>query len=302
MRLATIRTGAGLRLHAGGTRGYVDVAEATGVAQYASLQGVLEAGEAALEAIRPLTSRSGVEVAAADFGPATPDATRILCLGVNYAEHALEGGRDVPSWPECFIKTSGTILGPNDNLVAPALSATLDYEAELGVVIGKGGRYVRAEDAQAAIAGYVALNDVSAREWQRAMTQWTPGKNFDASMPIGPEMVTVDELDISDIRVQSILNGQVMQSASTADMIVNVHKAVEYFSSFTALRPGDVIATGTPGGVGFGRKPPVWMKPGDVIEVVIEGVGAIRNKIVAEEGAPADWPWHPTNPWSEWKM
>ena len=127
MRLATIRTGAGLRLHVKGAQGYVDVAEATGLTQYASLQGVLEAGEAALEAIRPLTSLSGVEVDAGDFGPATPDATRILCLGVNYAEHALEGGRDVPSWPECFIKTSGTILGPNDDLVAPALSATLDY-------------------------------------------------------------------------------------------------------------------------------------------------------------------------------
>jgi 2-keto-4-pentenoate hydratase/2-oxohepta-3-ene-1,7-dioic acid hydratase in catechol pathway len=169
----------------------------------------------------------------------------------------------------------------------------MDYEAELAIIIGKGGRYIRAEDAYDAILGYSVMNDGSAREWQRAATQWTPGKNFEGTMPIGPELVTNDEVTVTDLAISSILNGTVMQDARTADMIVSVSRAVEYFSSFTTLRPGDVIASGTPGGVGFARTPPVWLNPGDVIEVVIEGIGAISNKVVAEVGAPEDWPWMP---------
>jgi 2-keto-4-pentenoate hydratase/2-oxohepta-3-ene-1,7-dioic acid hydratase in catechol pathway len=137
------------------------------------------------------------------------------------------------------------------------------------------------------------MNDGSAREWQRAATQWTPGKNFEGTMPIGPEVVTVDEVDVTDLAITTTLNGQVMQSARTSDMIVSVAKAIEYFSSFTTLRPGDVIATGTPGGVGFARTPPVWLVPGDTIEVTVEGIGTISNRVVAEEGAPEDWPWKP---------
>lgn len=222
-----------------------------------------------------------------------PAPARILCLGVNYSEHAIEGGRDVPTWPEAFVRGTGSVLGPYADLVKPALTSRFDYEGELGLVIGAGGRYIRAADAMDAIAGYVILNDASAREWQRAGTQWTAGKNFEASMPIGPEVVTTEEVDITDVALVTTLNGEVMQSAKTSQMIVNVPKAIEFFSSFTRLRPGDVIATGTPGGVGFARKPPVWLQPGDLIEVSIDGIGEIRNRVVAEDADLSDWPWQP---------
>ena len=139
----------------------------------------------------------------------------------------------------------------------------------------------------------MVLNDASAREWQRAGTQWTAGKNFEGSMPIGPEVVTADEADMTDALLTTVLNGRVMQSARTSQMIVDIPSAIEFFSSFTRLVPGDVIATGTPGGVGFARQPPVWLTPGDVIAVTIEGLGTIRNRVVAEPGDRASWRWHP---------
>ena len=293
MRLATIMTTRGPRLHVAVADGYVDVAEATQTAEYSSLGPVLLAGAGAFDAIRSVTGRAGSHYDPASFGPAVPEPPRILCLGVNYSEHAIEGGRAVPTWPEAFVRGAGSVLGPYADLVRPALTSKFDYEGELGVVIGAGGRYIRAADAAKVIAGYVVLNDASAREWQRAGTQWTAGKNFEGSMPIGPELVTADEVDISDVALTTTLNGQVMQSARTSQMIVDVPRAIEFFSSFTRLRPGDVIATGTPGGVGFARKPPVWLEPGDLIEVTVEGVGTIRNRVVAEEADLSDWPWLP---------
>ncbi|HEY5121104.1 MAG TPA: fumarylacetoacetate hydrolase family protein [Acidimicrobiales bacterium] len=293
MRFATIRTGQGLRLHVRAASGYVDLASATGDESLVSLDGMIAGGDAALAAAKTAAAGSGTEFSGKDFAAATPNPPRILCLGVNYADHAIEGGREVPTWPESFVRGSGSVIGAYDDLVKPALSERFDYEAELAVIIGKGGRYIKASDAMDAIFGYSVMNDGSAREWQRAATQWTPGKNFEGTMPIGPEVVTTDEVDVTNLAISSTLNGQVMQSASTADMIVSVARAVEYFSSFTTLRPGDVIATGTPGGVGFARTPPVWLLPGDTIEVTVEGIGTITNHVVAEEGAPADWPWMP---------
>ena len=293
MRLATIATPGGPRLHVRARSGYVDVAEATGDARLSSLQYVLSTGLAALDAIRPLSSLDGREVFEPEFAPAVPAPPRILCLGLNYSEHALEGGRAVPTWPDAFVRGADSVLAPYADLVKPALTERFDYEAELGVVIGAGGRYISADKALDAIAGFVVVNDASARDWQRAGTQWTAGKNFEGSMPIGPEVVTPDEVDVTDLAISSRLNGEVMQSARTSQMLVDVPSAVEFFSSFTRLVPGDVIATGTPGGVGFARTPPVWMRPGDVIEVTVEGVGTIRNHVVAEDGAPADWRWHP---------
>jgi 2-keto-4-pentenoate hydratase/2-oxohepta-3-ene-1,7-dioic acid hydratase in catechol pathway len=249
-----------------------------------------------LDGVRAAAEREGTEFQPDELAPAVPEPARILCLGVNYSEHAAEGGREVPAWPESFVRGRGSVLGPYADLVKPALTDRFDYEGELGLVIGQGGRYITAEKAFEAIAGYVVLNDASAREWQRAGTQWTAGKNFEGSMPIGPEVVTADEVDITDLGLTTVLNGQVMQSARTSEMIVDVPSAVEFFSSFTTLRPGDVIATGTPGGVGFARKPPVWLTPGDVIEVTIEGIGTIRNQVVAEEADLSDWRWRPHKP------
>ena len=295
MRLATIVTPSGPRLHVRGRSGYVDVAAESGNPEFAALATVLRAGPPALDAVRALAGRDGREYGPDDLGPAVPAPERILCLGVNYSEHAIEGGREIPTWPEAFVRGRDSVLAPYADLVKPALSQRFDYEGELGLVIGAGGRYIPASKALDAVAGFVVLNDASAREWQRAGTQWTPGKNFDASMPIGPEVVTADEADVSDVALTTTLNGTVMQSARTSAMIVDVPSAIEFFSSFTRLMPGDVIATGTPGGVGFARQPPVWLLPGDVIEVSIEGVGTIRNRVVAEHGAPTDWRWRPVN-------
>jgi len=296
VRLATIATQNGPRLHVRGRSGYVDVGDETGDPGFASLAAVLSAGPQAMDAVRALADLDGREYGPADLGPAVPAPERILCLGLNYQEHAIEGGREVPTWPDAFVRGRDSVLGPYADLVKPALTDRFDYEGELGIVIGAGGRYIPASKALDAIAGFVVLNDASARDWQRAASQWTGGKNFEGSMPIGPEVVTTDEADVSDAALTTVLNGQVMQSARTSQMIVDVPSAVEFFSSFTRLAPGDVIATGTPGGVGFARQPPVWLHPGDVIEVTVENVGTIRNRVVAEPGDHSGWRWRPTGP------
>jgi len=295
VRLATIRTGEGPRLHVRGRSGYVDVAAESGESRLRSMTGLLDGGAAALEVAGQVSTAVGREYAETDMEAAVPEPKRILCLGLNYRDHALEGGHEVPSWPESFVRGQGSVLAPFADLVKPAFCQGFDYEGELGVVIGQGGRYLSRDTALAAVAGFTVLNDASAREWQRAGSQWTPGKNFDGSMPIGPEVVTVDEVDVTDLALTTRLNGTVMQAARTSQMIVDVAGAIEFFSSFTTLVPGDVIATGTPGGVGFARTPPVWLTPGDVVEVSIEGIGTIRNTVVAEQHAPTSWRWAPAS-------
>jgi acylpyruvate hydrolase len=293
VRLATVITQDGLRLHVRGASGYVDVAQATGDERLADLTAVLAGGSEVTEVVARAAQQDGRELTESEYGPAVPAPRRILCLGVNYLEHALEGGRPPTKWPETFVRGSDSVAAPYGDLVKPDLTSRFDFEGELGLVVGRGGRYIRAEDALEAIAGYVVVMDGSAREWQRAATQWTAGKNFDATMPIGPEVVTADELDVSDVQLTTTLNGRVMQSASTAQMIFDIPRTIEYLSSFTTLRPGDVIATGTPGGVGFAREPPVWLTPGDLLEVEVEGVGRIANRVVAEDRGVNGWPWVP---------
>ncbi len=296
MRFASLFTEDGLRLHVRGRHGYVDVAHATGEERLSDINAVLGAGPEELELLSAVAEQAGREVSEAEFGPLIPQPRRILCLGVNYLDHALEGGRPPTTWPEVFVRGADSAAAPYGPLVKPALSARFDYEGELAVVIGRGGRYIRAQDALSVVAGFTVAMDGSAREWQRAASQWTAGKNFDATMPLGPELVTPDEVDVADVKLTTTVNGRVMQSASTANMIFDVPRTIEYLSSFTTLRPGDVIATGTPGGVGFAQKPPLWLKPGDVVEVEIQGVGRIANTVVAEDAAVADWPWSPPGP------
>lgn len=295
MRFATILTASGPRLHVRGRTGYVDVAAASGEDAFTDLVAVIEGGRAALERLAPLTRLDGTEHPDSALGPAVPAPRRVLCVGVNYLDHAIEGGRDAPTWPETFLRTPSSVAAPFGELVRPALSEKFDYEGELGVVIGGGGRYLPAGRALDAVFGFTVVNDASARDWQRVMTQWTPGKNFDATLPIGPEVVTADEVDPGELLLETRVNGQVMQSAKTSQMIVDVPGCVEYFSSFTELRPGDVIATGTPGGVGFAQSPPRWLQPGDVVEVSIDGVGTIRNTVVAEKADAASWRWRPAD-------
>lgn len=294
MRLATVDTPEGPRLHVRGPDGYVDVAQATGEADLVALSGVLGAGAERWDLLRRAAEQPGRHVDESELGPAVPAPRRILCLGVNYADHAAEGGRPPTTWPEVFVRGGDSVAPPYGELVKPALSERFDYEGELGVVIGRGGRYIPAADAIAAVAGFVVCMDGTAREWQRAATQWTAGKNFDGTMPIGPELVTPDEVDVSDVQLTTVLNGEVMQSARTSQMIFDVPRTIEFLSSFTTLRPGDVIATGTPGGVGFARQPPVWLQAGDTLEISVEGVGRIAHRVVAEElDGRAEWPWHP---------
>lgn len=295
MRLATIRSDGGSRLHVRGRSGYVDVAAETADPRLVELNGLLAGGVEAMDLVRRLESLDGREVDDADFDAAAPSPPRIFCLGVNYSEHALETGREVTAWPESFMRTSASVLAPFADLVRPAFTTGFDYEGELGIVIGQGGRYIPAEKALAAVAGFTVLNDATARDWQRAGSQWLPGKNFDGTMPLGPEIVTPDELDVTDIELTTTLNGTVMQSARTSQMLVSAMESVEFFSSFTSLRAGDVIATGTPGGVGFARTPPVWLEPGDTIEVTIQGLGTIRNRVITEEDAPVGWRWLPSS-------
>ncbi len=293
MRLVTAVTPEGPRLHVLGSDGYVDVAQATGDERLSDLTTVLEGGAQALGAVRNASEQNGRELSEAEYGPAVPAPARVLCFGVNYVEHALEGGRPPTTWPEVFVRGAGSVAAPYGDLIKPALSDRFDYEGELALVVGKGGRYIRAEDAIDALVGYTVLMDGSAREWQRAASQWTPGKNFDATMPIGPAVVTTDEIDVSDLQLTTTLNGDVMQSARTSQMIFNIPATIEYLSSFTTLEPGDVIATGTPGGVGFARQPPVWLTPGDLLEIEIEGLGKLANRVVAEETDVDGWPWVP---------
>jgi 2-keto-4-pentenoate hydratase/2-oxohepta-3-ene-1,7-dioic acid hydratase in catechol pathway len=206
---------------------------------------------------------------------------KVVCLGLNYAEHAREGGHAVPDYPALFLRVTSSLVGHGEPIVRPAASELLDYEAELAVVIGKRGRHIEAADALDHVLGYTTFNDASLRDYQRRSGQWTAGKNFDATGALGPILVTPDELPpgAAGLHIECRLNGKVMQSATTADMIFDVPRTIEILSEIMTLEPGDVIATGTPPGVGHARKPPVWMRDGDVCEVEIEGIGVLRNPV-----------------------
>lgn len=228
---------------------------------------------------------AGAQLARGDVAllPVIPDPDKILCVGHNYEDHRQETGRAKVDNPSIFIRFADTLVGANDPIVRPRVSTSLDYEAELAVVIGTGGRAIAEQDAMAHVAGFACFNDASVRDWQWHTSQFAPGKNFPSTAPFGPELVTPDEIaDLASASVVSRLNGTVMQEATVADMIFSIPRIIAYVSTFTRLSPGDVIATGTPGGVGAKRQPPVWMKAGDVIEVAVSGIGTLRSAIVDE--------------------
>jgi 2-keto-4-pentenoate hydratase/2-oxohepta-3-ene-1,7-dioic acid hydratase in catechol pathway len=218
------------------------------------------------------------------FLPVIPDPDKILCVGLNYLSHILEGGREPPNKPTIFTRWANTQVGHGQPIIRPKASETLDYEGELAVVIGRSCRYVAAADAASVIAGYACYNDASVREWQRHSTQFTPGKNFPSTGGFGPWLVTPDEVgELARQTLATRLNGEEVQHARLDDLVFGVPALIEYCSSFTRLEAGDVIITGTTGGVGAHRHPPLWMKPGDVVEVEISGIGTLRNPVVAEE-------------------
>ena len=208
----------------------------------------------------------------------------VYCLGLNYAEHAKEGGHEMPVYPALFLRTRESLIAAGEPIVRPKQSERLDYEAELMIVVGKGGRNIKEADALNHVFGYTIFNDGSIRDYQRRTSQWTAGKNFDRTGPIGPLIVTADELPKGAIglRISTRLNGQTLQDDNTHNMIFPVATAIAAISEFATLKPGDLIATGTPQGVGHARKPPLWMKPGDTVEIEIEKIGILSNKIAAE--------------------
>jgi 2-keto-4-pentenoate hydratase/2-oxohepta-3-ene-1,7-dioic acid hydratase in catechol pathway len=217
------------------------------------------------------------------FAPVIPDAAKLLCVGINYMPHIREMGRERPEHPVIFVRFNDSIVGHGQPLLAPRESEQFDYEGELAVVIGKRARRVGRERALDYVAGYSCFNDGSMRDYQRHTTQFTPGKNFHASGAFGPWLVTTDEIpDPRKLTLTTRLNGAVMQHESVGELCFDVAQLIEYCSTFAQLEAGDVIVTGTPGGVGAGRKPPVWMKPGDSVEVEIDGIGTLRNSIVAD--------------------
>jgi len=251
--------------------------------RFASLRAVLEAG-ALDEVKRAIIGRK------ADFGfdaikylPVIPNPDKIVCAGVNYDAHRIESGRERTENPMLFLRVAQSQLGHEQTIMLPPESDKLDYEGEIAIIIGKTARRVSEADSWSHIAGYAPYNDATIRDWQRHTAQFTPGKNFEATGGFGPWMTTRDEIaDGEELTLETRLNGEVMQHATTALMICSIPALISYISVFTTLVPGDVIVTGTPGGVGFKRTPPVYMKHGDVVEIEVSKVGILRNTIAAE--------------------
>jgi 2-keto-4-pentenoate hydratase/2-oxohepta-3-ene-1,7-dioic acid hydratase in catechol pathway len=238
-----------------------------------------------LARIREWTSRqtSGTPIDGVQFLPVIPKPEKILCIGINYRSHVQETGREIPAYPMIFTRFADSQTAHLQPIIRPRASHKLDFEGELAVVIGKAARHVKADRALDYVAGYSAYNDGSVRDWQRHSIQFIPGKNFPQTGGFGPWLVTTDEIpDPSKLTLQTRLNGEVVQDAKTDDLIFPVQQLIEYCSTFTPLYPGDVIITGTTGGVGAFRQPPLWMKPGDTVEVDISRIGTLRNTIADE--------------------
>lgn len=252
-------------------------------AQYPDLKSVIAAGQ--LNALEQAACTAGQLRQAADCRllPVIPNPGKVFCVGLNYKTHVAEMKRADSEYPAIFTRFADSLSAHGAPLPKPSTTQRFDFEGELAVVIGKGGRRIAQADAFDHIAGYACFNDGTARDWQRHTHQWTPGKNFPATGPLGPFMATRQAIpDVNALNLQTRLNGEVMQSASLSDLIFTLPVIIEYLSGFTTLSPGDVIATGTPGGVGDKREPAVYMKAGDVIEVEISGLGTLRNTVVDE--------------------
>jgi 2-keto-4-pentenoate hydratase/2-oxohepta-3-ene-1,7-dioic acid hydratase in catechol pathway len=259
--------------------GIVDMGAKLG-SKYPDLVAVLKAGALAEVEAAAKGASADLPYDGTTLLPVIPNPGKIVCVGVNYDEHRREMGREPPGHPTIFVRFPESQVAHNQPLLKPAESDKLDYEAELAVIIGKRGYKVSEDDAFSIVAGYSCYNDGSVRDWQTHTGQFTPGKNFNATGGFGPWMVTADEIpDAQKLAIQSRLNGQVMQSSNTDLMTFNIRKIIKYVTTFTPLEPGDVIATGTPGGVGTKRNPPVYMKDGDIIEIEIEKVGLLRNPV-----------------------
>ncbi len=230
-----------------------------------------------------LTSDLHVALAEVTLLPVLPNPGKILCVGHNYESHRQETGRAKVDHPSIFARFADTLIAHGEPIIRPKVSTDLDFEGELAIVIGTGGRAITEADALSHIAGFACFNDASVRDWQWHTSQFAPGKNFPSTGALGPQLVTPDEAgDLADVHVVTTLNGEVVQDQPISDMIFPLAKIIAYISAFTPLAPGDVIATGTPGGVGAKRNPPLWMKAGDIVEVTIGPIGTLTNPVADE--------------------
>jgi 2-keto-4-pentenoate hydratase/2-oxohepta-3-ene-1,7-dioic acid hydratase in catechol pathway len=257
-----------------------------------SLKEIIQAGEPLQNAIQTrLLKGAGERRPLADVHllMPIPEPGKIVCLGLNYADHAKEGGHQLPTYPSLFLRANSSLIGPNESMIVPRCSERLDYEAELLVVIGKTCRHVAENAALGVIFGYSAFNDGSIRDYQRRTAQWTAGKNFDGTGAFGPYVVTADELPAgaAGLGIRSRLNGRILQDSNTDRMIFNVPRTIAILSEIMTLEPGDLIATGTPEGVGHARMPPLWLKAGDTISVEIDQIGVLSNPVASELGVRA---------------
>ncbi len=262
--------------------GIVDLGVALGN-EYPDLKSLL-AANALDEAARASAGRSAdLSLDEVTLLPVIPEPGKIWCCGLNYGEHVRETNREVTEKPVFFLRFADSQVGHGQAILLPPESEQLDYEGEIAVIIGKPGRRIREEDAFEHIAGYACYNDATIRDWQRHTNQWIPGKNFYRTGGFGPWMVTADEIPPHTVMtLVTRLNGQEMQRATTDMMIHSIARQIAYASTVAPLNPGDVIVTGTPGGVGARRQPPVWMKPGDVVEIEVDRIGVLRNPVAAE--------------------
>jgi 2-keto-4-pentenoate hydratase/2-oxohepta-3-ene-1,7-dioic acid hydratase in catechol pathway len=253
-------------------------------AQYPTLRSALVAGVLEKLGASSQGQPDTCKLAQIQYLPVITDPGKIICIGHNYEEHRVETERDKTENPTVFLRVADSQTGHLQPLLMPPESDHFDYEGEIAVVIGKGGRRIARDQAWEHVAGYSAYNDGSVRDWQRHTTQFTPGKNFVGTGAFGPLLVTRGEIaDGEELNLTTRLNGQVMQHATTAMMIFPIPRLIEYVSTFTTLAPGDVIVSGTPGGVGARRKPPVWMKEGDLVEIEVSKIGVLSNRVEKEK-------------------
>jgi 2-keto-4-pentenoate hydratase/2-oxohepta-3-ene-1,7-dioic acid hydratase in catechol pathway len=253
---------------------------------------LLAAGPEALGRVRSVaaTARRRLPLASVRLAAPILRPPKFLAIGLNYADHVAEAGLETPKLPTVFNKQSTCVVGPYDDVHLPRASSALDYEGELGFVIGARCRHVPRARAHEVIAGYLVVNDVSVRDWQLRIPTWTMGKSFDTHGPLGPWLTTADEIDPSGLRLRTWVNGELRQDSSTKQLIFDCAAIVEHLSTAFTLEPGDVIATGTPGGVGIAMKPPRLLKDGDVVRVEIEGLGELENRVMPEPASTATHP------------
>lgn len=252
-------------------------------AGYPDVVSLIASGKTGDAAARQVSAKDGHDLASVKLLAPIPRPPKVICIGLNYRDHALESGMEIPKVPTIFNKFSSSVIGPGDNIVLPKNSEKPDYEAEFAFVVGRGGRHIPEASWRDHIYGYTIVNDVSARDYQMATTQWLMGKTFDTFCPMGPWIVTADEIaDPHALDIKMTIDGKVLQNSNTRELIFKIPALLAYISGVCTLEAGDIVSTGTPAGVGLGFKPPRWLRAGEECVVSVQGIGELRNRAIAE--------------------